>query len=719
MRGRGREVSAAAARWIVRLRFLVAPAWIAGAILAGLYLSSIFAAGSGSLGSLLPSSSAALQAEEQALETFGLPFASRTLAVAQQRGPLSKGQIERVTRYIAAVDERPLSRTHLKVLPLPDLGSLVEPGERNKTLLAYLYTDPGLSEAESEEVSARFLAGMRKVAGIERVELTGPVPAGRAQERIGNARLHWVEAATVAIVIAMLALYFRAPGIPFLGLATVAVAYSIAAHLLGWLGDRFGVEVPSEVDPVIVALLFGALTDYVVFFISGWRRRLAEGEEPLRAVELVTAELLPVVLTAGLMIAGSISTLYLSGVKFLIAFVPGLAISVLVGAAVAVTFIPTALAIVGPRLLWPTGAGEARSRREEADRPRARLVAFVARHPGPILIACLVPLTAAAYAAKDTGLGDPIVRGLPASSSARQGYDLAAGAFGPGIVGPAMVVVEEPGVASRHEALEALQAELEEEPGVALALGAGDVPLETRQGVVFAPDGAAARFILLLGHDPTGARAVATLQRIEADLPGMLRRAGMPRAQTLIGGDTAITRELAERTHTALVRVLPAAVAVLFLLLWALLRSRLAAAYLVAVSVLVVVAALGLTYLLFQVILGYDGLAFFVPIAAAILLLALGSDYNVFFVSRIWEEAEHVELETAIRVAGSRAGRAVTLAGMILVLSFAAVALVPILAFRELAFAICVGLLLDTLVARTLLVPSLVSLFGRQHRRGS
>ena len=717
MHGRGRDISAAAARWIVRLRYLVAPLWIAGAILAALYLPSIFAAGSGSLGSLLPSSSRAFQAEEQALETFGLPFVSRTLAVAQQSGPLSTGQVERVTRYIAAVDERPAARTHLKVLPLPDLGSLVEPRARNKTLLAYLYTDPRLGERDSEEVSERFVAGLRRAAGIEQVELTGPVPAGWAQQRLGDNRLHWVEVATVAIVIAMLALYFRAPGIPFLGLATVGVAYSIAAHLLGWLGERFGVEVPSEVDPVIVALLFGALTDYVVFFISGWRRRLAEGKEPLQAAELVTAELLPVVLTAALMIAGSIATLYLSGVKFLIAFVPGLAISVLVGAAVAVTFIPTALAIVGPRLLWPTGPGEARGRREEANRPRAKLVAFAARHPGPILIACLVPLTAAAYTGKDIGLGDPIIRGLPTSSSPRQGYELAAEAFGPGIVGPAMVVVQAPGVASRQSELAALQGELGQEGGVTAVVGPANDPFDTRRGVIFAPGGEAARFILLFDDDPSGAHSVRTLQRIESDLPALLRRAGLPRAQTLIGGDTAITRELNDRTHKALVRVLPAAVLVLFLLLWALLRSRLAAAYLVAVSVLTVAAALGLTYLFFEVILGYQELAFFVPIAAAILLLALGSDYNVFFVSRIWEEAEHVELETAIRVAGSRAGRAVTLAGMILVLSFAAVALVPILSFRELAFAICVGLLLDTLVARTLLVPALVSLLGSRQRR--
>lgn len=102
------------------------------------------------------------------------------------------------------------------------------------------------------------------------------------------------------------------------------------------------------------------------------------------------------------------------------------------------------------------------------------------------------------------------------------------------------------------------------------------------------------------------------------------------------------------------------------------------------------------------------------PVASAILLLALGADYNVFLISRIRREAEERELRPAIRGAGIRAGRAITVAGFILALSFAAVALIPIQGFREIAFALCVGLLLDTLVARTLLVPALVAIFERE-----
>jgi len=170
---------------------------------------------------------------------------------------------------------------------------------------------------------------------------------------------------------------------------------------------------------------------------------------------------------------------------------------------------------------------------------------------------------------------------------------------------------------------------------------------------------------------------------------------------------------LTEDTWTAFARVAPAALAVLLLLLFLLLRSWSAPLYLVGVSLLVVAAALGLTAYLFQDLLGYGDLAFFVPVSSAILLLALGADYNVFLINRIWREAEEADLKPAIRTAGTQAGRAITVAGLILALSFAAIGLIPIQSFREIAFALFAGLLLDTLIARTLLIPALVSLFGR------
>ncbi len=703
------------ARAIVWLRFLILPAWIAVAVLASGQLPSIFNSDSAQLGSLLPRSSEAVKVETEAIKSFGLPLLSRTIVVARQPTGLSPVQEEAATRYISAIDRRG-ARGAVHAIPLLNAPGVLHSRDPGTTLVVFLYIDPSLSESEADHLATSFAGGLRRATGIAVAEVTGALPASAAETSIAQSDMLWVELATVLLVAGVLAFFFRSAGIPLLGLASVAIAYQLTDHVLGWISERYGLEIPREVDPVVIALLFGTLTDYLVFFVSEYRRRLLEGDRSHQAATGATAELLPVILTAALMIAGATLTLLISGVRFLSAFGPGMAVAVLIGAAVAISLVPCALAVFGHLLLWPWRPTEARRKAaaEAASNRRGRLVGFAARRPLIVAICCLGVLGAAASGLGEIALGNPLIRGLPDSSSPKRGYQLLAGSVGPGVEGPTMLVLEGPDVAGQAAPLAQLQRSLAREPGVSAVLGPASQPLQNRYGVFLAPNGTAARYLIVLDGDPDGATAVAALANLEAALPGMLNRVGLP-ASTAVGvtGDTTIATELVEETWRALARVAPAAIFVLILMLWILLGSWVAPLYLVGVSLLTVAAALGLTVYVFQGLLGDGELAFFVPVATAVVLLALGADYNVFLISRIWREAERQDLRPAIQTAGSRAARAITVAGVILALSFAAVALIPIESFREMAFAISVGLLLDTLIARTMLIPALVSLFGR------
>jgi putative drug exporter of the RND superfamily len=710
-------------RAIVWLRFLIVPAWIAATVLAVSHLPSAFEAQAGELGSLLPSSSEALEVERKATETFGLPLLSRTMVVARQPRGFSTAQASAAARYIAAADRRK-GPSATKAVPIAEAPGALDHTSPGTTIVVYLYPDPALSEDEAQESAERFAAGFGRATSAPLVKVTGALPGNRAETEIAESHLIWVELATALLVVAILALYFRAPGIPLLGISAVAIAYLCADRVLGWIAERYGLSIPREAEPVIVALIFGVLTDYLVFFASGYRQRLRRGTRTRDAVAETTGSLLPVILTAALMIAGATLTLLLSGVRFLSAFGPSMAVAVIVAALVALTLVPAALAIFGRALLWPSGVAkepaemEARERKDPSESSGARglLLGAAVRLPVLTSIFCVALLLAAASGLRHLALGNPVMRGLPRTSEPRQGYDAAAAGIGPGVLGPTMLVLEEPDIAGREGELAAFQARLERERGVLAVLGPADQPISSRDGVVLAPNGAAARYVLVLEGDPDGAQAIDALSRVEADLPAMLGGSGLGGARTGVTGDTTIASELTGETRTAFERVTPAALVVLLLLLWVLLRSWSAPLYLVGSSVLVVAASLGLTVYLFQDLLDYGDLAFFVPIAAAILLLALGADYNVFLISRIWRESGERELRPAIRSAGVRAGRTITVAGVILALSFAAIALIPIQAFLELAFALSVGLLLDTLLARTLLVPALVATFERDRR---
>src|SRR3954454_16509036 len=211
------------ARLIVGLCFLIVPAWIAEAIWVAFSLPSIFGAEANDLGSPLPKNSGAIQVEEKGIETFGLPVLSRTMVVAHQPGDFSVDQGKAAARFITSVDETPDGSAELRAVPLLDAPGLLESKRLGSTLVVYLYVDPALSENEQTEAVGGFAAELQRATGAPTVHVTGAVPASRAETNIANDDLVLVTAVTIALVVLILALYFRSIGIPLLGLGTVAI----------------------------------------------------------------------------------------------------------------------------------------------------------------------------------------------------------------------------------------------------------------------------------------------------------------------------------------------------------------------------------------------------------------------------------------------------------------------------------------------------------------
>ena len=306
-----------------------------------------------------------------------------------------------------------------------------------------------------------------------------------------------------------------------------------------------------------------------------------------------------------------------------------------------------------------------------------------------------------------------MIRELPASSPAARAGTAAADGFAPGILSPTEILVIGPGVATKTAALARLQHEMATQPGVAEIAGPASLPGTAPANPMLAASGGAARFVLVERTDPLDATAVGRVQQLQHDLPALARAAGLPGVRFELGGQTALTGDSIQSVFADLGRVALAIMAVTLVLLALFLRSLLAPAYLLAASVLAVFATLGLTLLISQHVLGYGTLVYFVPFAAGVLLVALGSDYNVFVVGRIWEEARRRPVADAVAVATPQASRAITTAGVALAASFAMLALIPLEQFRQIAVAMALGVVLDAIAVRSLLVPALVALFGR------
>jgi RND superfamily putative drug exporter len=223
--------------------------------------------------------------------------------------------------------------------------------------------------------------------------------------------------------------------------------------------------------------------------------------------------------------------------------------------------------------------------------------------------------------------------------------------------------------------------------------------------------GDAARYLLVFTSEPTEAPGLDTLRRVQHDLPSLLQSAGLSDASTGFAGESALGVETVEAIDRSLWRIALGAAFVNLVFLAVFLRAVVAPLYLLAASALGLAATFGLTTTVFHA-LGYGGLPYYLPVAVGVLLVSLGSDYNLFVVGRIWQEAERRPLREAIAFAAPRASRAITVAGLALALSFVLLALVPIEPFAVLAFAMAVGILIDAFLVRTLLVPALIALVG-------
>ena len=223
--------------------------------------------------------------------------------------------------------------------------------ERGTSAITYLGFPGSLSPRQQNALAAHYAEAV-SVPGA-RAHATGFLPGSIAQSDEIDSGLLWVELATILLIGGILGLYLRSVVAPLVTLAAAGLAYLIAIHTMSYLAARLGVHVQHEVEPIVVVLLLAVVTDYSVFFLSGMLGRLREGEAPRAAARRATAEVLPIVLTAGLIIAAGLATLWIAGIDFVRALGPAMAVVVLVSLAVSVLFVPAAMGILGRRMFWP------------------------------------------------------------------------------------------------------------------------------------------------------------------------------------------------------------------------------------------------------------------------------------------------------------------------------------------------------------------------------
>ena len=740
---------------LVKLRWFVIAFW-AAAVVSSLFLLPPLSdsGGSSSLSGLVPDDTPAVASELRSVEIFGFPLLGRTALVQRDPGGISVyDQARSVVAAAAVTRERyPGLEAILGALPLSNsLGLFPGSNERDTTAVTYLLFDPsdsfGVQTRAAQRYADAFFGPRDSVIGV-----SGSVPARGAQGDLIRDALPKVELYTLLAIMIIVGIALRSAIAPIVALVSAGIAYVMTLRVSGTLAEMLGISAPSELEPVVVALLLGVVTDYVVFYLTAQRRELALGKSRLDAARVASTRFGPIVLVAGLAVAAGTGALLVAKSLFFRALGPALVVTVLIGLIVAVTLVPALMAVLGRWSFWPTRPDRAQTAqttptaRAETTDPattgpeveKAGRTVDESEPPGPapgeastprrvallraittsrwraaqVVAGCVAVLAIAALPLTNLSLGVSFVGSLPPDSGVRQAADAAREGFAPGILSPTTVLLEGTDLNRSGGALATFGRSLERQPGVAGVLGPGDVGRRLQRDVLVTGDGTAARYLLVLDDPALGGNAIATIERLQQRIQLLLTRSGLSNTTVALAGDSATAAFIVDQTTDDLLRIAIAALAANLLMLLLFLRALVAALYLLVGSILSLAAALGLTSLVFDTIDPGAGLTFYVPFAVAVLLLAFGSDYNIFAVGSIWEEARRRPLHQALMATMPSTIGAIFVAGLTLAASFGLLGVVPLVPFHQLAFAMAVGIMIDVVVVRSLLLPALLTLVG-------
>ncbi|MFG2055935.1 MMPL family transporter [Micromonospora sp. NPDC048930] len=504
-------------------------------------------------------------------------------------------------------------------------------------------------------------------------------------------------AVTAAVVALLLLVTYRSPVLWTVPLLVVAATEQLTLRAVDTIVPALGIHLQDgQVTGIASVLVFGAATDYALLLIARYREELRREQDrftAMRAALRRTAE--PILASGGTVVLG-VLTLLLSEQETNRALAVACATGVVLAMLSALFVLPAALVLLGRGLFWPFVPRLGSPARE--GRLWDRLAAAVVRRPAPV--AALATLLLAGLALGGLGIrtGLSETEQFRARPEAVAGAETLARAFPAGATQP-LAVLTNPGAAA----------------AVAAAATTVDGVASARPG----PAGArVAEVDVVLADEPGSAaadRAVAALRDAVAAVPGSapptVAGADTPRG-ALVGG-TVAARYDAERADTRDLRlILPMILLLVGAVLVLLLRGLVAPVLLVLTVVASFFASLGAAWLLFDHVLGFPALDSGVLLLAFVFLVALGVDYNIFLVTRAREDARWTGTRDGTRSALRVTGGVITSAGVLLAAVFAVLGVLPLITLTQIGVIVCVGVLLDTLLVRTVLVPALAFLLG-------
>ena len=536
---------------------------------------------------------------------------------------------------------------------------------------------------------------------------------------------------TVLLVLVLLVIIYRSPIMAAIPLLGVGLVFQLAGAIAAWYALRFELPISGQTTGIMTVVLFGTGTDYVLFVSARFREELTRHGDRHEAMRRTMRGVGGAVASAGATILVACVALGLATLRSYQALGPVIALAVALMMLAALTLIPAVMTIFGRLAFWPVRPQLETETTTRIDWRRSvygRVGAIVLRRPGVTLAITVMGLAVLVAGLIPYRANYDQLESLPANAESVRSFELLRSGFPAGELAPTRLYLDLPPGANALDAaalrhFDVLTLELVSHPAVADAsgpsrpLGADGPPAsqlpQTMARRFISADGGAGRIDVVLEENPFSKEALDAVPELRALARREASALGLPPESVLVGGDTAEAYDSRTAGDRDSLLVLPLILLAIGVVLALLLRSLIAPLYLMATIAFTYFATLGLAVVVFIVVVGHAGLGPAVPFYLFVFLNALSVDYNIYLMSRIREEARGAPLTEAIRHALARTGPVITSAGIILAGTFSALMTLPLQDLLQLGFAVAVGVLIDTFITRTLIVPALVSLMGR------
>jgi RND superfamily putative drug exporter len=527
--------------------------------------------------------------------------------------------------------------------------------------------------------------------------ITGTAAQTLDSQKAGSKANEIIGVATIGLIIVLLLVIFRSPVIALLPIFTIGVVSQMADGLIAWTSNALGLKTDSSVTSMLIVVLFGIGTDYILFLMFRYRERLRAGEDPKTAMAQAVARAGEAIASAAGAVIIAFLALVLSTLSLFRSLGPALAIAVFVTLLAGLTLVPAIVTLLGTRVFWPSKAW-----REEPKGARfAAIGRAMGRHPARFAAASGLFMVVLGVLALGFHSNFDLTSASTSSSLESSVWSAKLLSSEPaGTTEPTEVFVSsDHGQALRSAALAAYRSQLAAVHGVAQV----SQPLLSKSKDVAALE-------VILTKDPASAAAISL---VKGPLRAAAHRQAPPGTTALVGGVTAIFADIQAAVTHDYGLVFPVAAIVIMIILGLVLRSVVAPWYLMGSVGLGFVATLGATVLVYQHIGGDPGLIFIMPVIMYMFVVALGTDYNILMITRLREEARNGNPpDVAVAKAVQHAGPTIASAGLILAGSFSSLMLAGQSMLSQMGFATAFGIAVAAFVMAMFFTPSVTALIG-------